>query len=274
MNDEKKIGGWIKANSSITKVAEDLGVSRPTVYKYIESYDGGRRDSLPPNVRDYFDERLNSGFSSSQLDVVADLRDEIADLKEQTAESSDELMDVSKILAKLSVELDRAKEIGDSKAVSDIKKIIDTHMQRRNHLEVTISNNLATIEQLSKRLAEAEGLKVIADPLIDPKHGIQSKCFFENGKCMVIHNGPLYENRYYELLLYSKVGYEYVLLGAYRPAKKRHFFIIDDVVFTAPLYYTVTGYDWDPVGDVVDEEDPNMRYVARKELMTGMCELK
>ena len=102
----------------------------------------------------------------------------------------------------------------------------------------------------------------------------QSKCFFENGKCMVIHNGPLYEDRYYEPLLYSKVGYEYVLLGSYRPAKKRHFFIIDDVVFTASLYYTVTGYDWDPVGDVVDEEDPNMRYVARKELMTGMCELK
>ncbi len=45
----------LKKVSSISFVSSKLGVSRPTLYRYIELYEGGDKSKIPAEVRDFFD---------------------------------------------------------------------------------------------------------------------------------------------------------------------------------------------------------------------------
>ncbi len=44
----------VKAACSITYVSEKLGVSRPTLYKYMDLYENDQADNLPHHVRRFF----------------------------------------------------------------------------------------------------------------------------------------------------------------------------------------------------------------------------
>ncbi len=50
-----KIGEIIKKKLSISDLADAFGISRPTLYRYIEYYDTERRDSIPEHITQYFD---------------------------------------------------------------------------------------------------------------------------------------------------------------------------------------------------------------------------
>jgi hypothetical protein len=50
-----KIGEVIKKKLSISDLADAFGISRPTLYRYIEYYDTDRRDSIPEHIVQYFD---------------------------------------------------------------------------------------------------------------------------------------------------------------------------------------------------------------------------
>ena len=52
---ESKIGETIKKKLSISDLADAFGISRPTLYRYIEYYDTERRDSIPEHIAMYFD---------------------------------------------------------------------------------------------------------------------------------------------------------------------------------------------------------------------------
>lgn len=45
----------VKAACSLSYVAEKLGISRPTLYRYMDLYDAGDGRRIPPRVRDLFD---------------------------------------------------------------------------------------------------------------------------------------------------------------------------------------------------------------------------
>lgn len=44
----------VRAACSVTYLSDKLGVSRPTLYKYMELYDAGESARLPAGVRDFF----------------------------------------------------------------------------------------------------------------------------------------------------------------------------------------------------------------------------
>lgn len=51
---------------SITELSRLLGRSRPTVYKYITDYKGGRYDGIPNSVKELFD-RIEGGCAKSEV---------------------------------------------------------------------------------------------------------------------------------------------------------------------------------------------------------------
>jgi len=49
------LGEIIKKKLSISDLADAFGISRPTLYRYIEYYETERRDSIPEHIAMYFD---------------------------------------------------------------------------------------------------------------------------------------------------------------------------------------------------------------------------
>lgn len=49
------LGETIKKKLSISDLADAFGISRPTLYRYIEYYESERRDSIPEHIAMYFD---------------------------------------------------------------------------------------------------------------------------------------------------------------------------------------------------------------------------
>jgi len=294
--DRPSISEWIKSNSSVSKVAAELNITRPTAYKYIEKYDAGEYNKLPESVIAYFEQRL-SNDGSHRIDEARDsLKKEISVLsarldverhdletileRKQSLESEMALMDAEKKEGIDDPDLDR--QFSESrmmyKALS--KKAFDCNQ--------TLSNLKAVIDEKYRMLTEYEHMEYV------PAEGrdvfkIKSSCYIEDGRCMVVHTGDETDDydediqlrpekrTYYRLHLYSKIGNEFAHLGEYKPVPKRNFFIIDDVVLSAPLYYNIVACIVDPQFNEWDQlkegDDPPLVETSGANC-TGICELK
>lgn len=51
---------WVHMNSSVPKLAEELVLPLPILWKYMKAYDNGNVDEIPDNVVAYFDQRATS----------------------------------------------------------------------------------------------------------------------------------------------------------------------------------------------------------------------
>ncbi len=268
-NEQVKISDWVQMNSSVTKVADDLNLSRPTVYKYMRAYDRGVKDQIPEEVIAYFDQKISSSDSITSLQVKLRLKSEIANLTDkayQLSERLKRLMDLSAELEKRLIEIKQSNF--DSRAALMLEQELIEKKKQLQSYSVQYEHIQDTISKLSMELASYEQTKIL--PSVSKKlYKIQSRCFFEGGRCMVIHSGERNEDVEYHLHLYSKIDSEYVYLGSYSVVDKRNYFMIDDVLLSAPLYYEIIGYDNDYPGPGWDDI---LFPIEGK--TTGMCELK
>ena len=265
-----KFADWVKMNSSVTKVAEDLKLSRPTVYKYIELYDTGERDQIPEEVVAYFDKMVSDPDSITSLQVRLRLKEEILALKNEADVINSHLEQMMKESADYEARLVKIKAAnGDSREALLLMESLTRIKSESISLNVQYQNIQDRIERLSMELASYEQTKVL--PTSSKKlYKIQSRCYFEDRKCMVIYNGEHSEDYDYRLYLYAKLDSDYVFLKYYEDKNAWNYFIIDDVLFSAPLYYEICkcGYD----GSMDFDGTPIMSPV--KDETTGMCELK
>lgn len=51
----QSIANTLKEISSISEIAEKFGISRPTLYKYMDCFDNGEYDRIPGKILSYFD---------------------------------------------------------------------------------------------------------------------------------------------------------------------------------------------------------------------------
>ena len=51
----QSIANTLKEVSSISEIAEKFGISRPTLYKYMDCFDNGEYDRIPGKILSYFD---------------------------------------------------------------------------------------------------------------------------------------------------------------------------------------------------------------------------
>ncbi len=69
MGDRPGLSSMLKKASSISRVSSKLGVSRPTLYRYMWLYEEGDRSKLPDSARSFFD--YCSGRDSLDEDDVS-----------------------------------------------------------------------------------------------------------------------------------------------------------------------------------------------------------
>jgi len=269
-NEQVKIADWVKMNSSVTKVAEDLNLSRPTVYKYMEVYDRGDKDQIPQEVVAYFDKMISDSDSTTVLQVKLKLKEEILALRNQAAEISKRLEELMAISAEQESRLVALKAADvDSREALHLTENLRNIKNESYSLTIQYRDIQARIEVLSKELASYEQTKVLPSPS-KKLYKIQSKCFFEDKKCMVIYNGDHCEDSEYRLYLYAKLDSDYIFLKSYTDTESWNYFIIDDVLFSAPLYYEICRLGFD--GSFDSDGYPSMSPI--KDETTGMCEFK
>ena len=291
----RSIRGWIDENSSVSAVAAELNLSRPTIYKYIEKFDKGDRDKLPKDVVEYFEHKLTPKDDPVYVMKRASLTDKsmmIASKLELEKARLKELL-LKKEALSYEIEVLEKKSMDDPEANKDIGRMTAELKVISNEC-MTCSGIIHETEdkliEINAELSRLEDVKT-APSTSSPVFNIKSSCFIENGKCMVVHTGDKtitctepdgrerQEPVHYRLHLYAKVGSEYAHLGDYLPVKNRNFFVIDDVFLSAPLYYNIvacvedTGFE-DEEGELARPEgEPNLIELSGSE-STGMCELK
>ena len=284
-NESPMMMEWIKENSSVSTVAADLNLSRPTVYKYVDKFDNGDLDKIPKEVIEYFRTKITSSADkASTQNEIMELEKQIADYRvslEKFGRQIDELMKKrNDLMNKLAL-----AEVGDDMSTSDSEIVAKLKTQLEyNEIEyITLSRDISItedrIEELRRRIAELKNTKFI--PQASGTFVLKSQYYSENGRYMIVHtgevsigNGPLY----YRLHLYTKIGDELVRLGTYKPVKNRNFFIIDDVLMNVPLYYNivtcVVDDDFDDWDILEDGEEPPILFELSGRECTGLCELK
>ena len=68
------ISETLKAEGKLSDIAERLGISRPTLYKYMGKYDEGETDGIPSDVLDYFGRYEIPSEPSEDVPVSSDCR--------------------------------------------------------------------------------------------------------------------------------------------------------------------------------------------------------
>ena len=294
-SNDRSIKKWVEENSSVSAVAAELTLSRPTVYKYMEKFDKGETDKLPEDVVTYFEQKLTPKDDPKYIRMRMEVMDKMMELTSrlamEKARASELLMKRDSLACEIAALKKSSKD--DPESIETMRKM-EIEMDVLTKESMKCSDNMHVIEdrlaEVKAKLSELENVKYVPETT-KPIFNIKSSCFIENGKCMVVHtgdktttftvnNGPeQQEPLYYRLHLYAKIGNEFAHLGDYLPVKNRNFFIIDDVFLSAPLYYNIVaciedqGYD-DTEGEFARPEgEPNLIELSGSE-STGMCELK
>ena len=264
-----RLADWIKMNSNMTKVSKDLGVTRPTAYKYVKDYDSGLTGSIPEDVLEYFDELLSQDVGAGAEELLR-LKDRLAETRERLEEYTKEQLDLIGRCAEL-----ESKYYSGGFSMKDEDELNSLRERLRN-IDVRIVKDEEVIADLSDVIARSER---VGSPALHFKsaYKIQSRCYMEGGRCMVVHDGGYYNPMYgsalackFVLHLYTVINSEFVRIGTYEHPKDRDFIMIDDVLLSAPLYYTITRLD----GIYDDSDFEAGEYTTDISYSTGMCELK
>lgn len=263
-----KITDWIKMYSSVTKVADELCLSRPTVYKYIEAYDKGDKSFIPDNVIAYFDQKILSSDSTTSLKVKYELKEEIMAQKKRADELDrriSEMMISSAELEKRLFELKVSNTKTREASILEEKLLEKKRLTQKYSLEYNRLQEI--ISHLSMELAQYEEINSLPPFALNKLYGIQSECYSDNKKCMIIYDGEQCDDTIYRLNLYAKLNSDYIRLKKYDDVSCWNYFIIDDVVLSAPLYYEINrcslGHD----------EHGDIDYIPERNQTTGMCKL-
>lgn len=65
--DGKRIQDTVREVCSLSYVSGKMGISRPTLYKYMELYDSGETDRIPDQARSFFDYMSRGGRSEDDV---------------------------------------------------------------------------------------------------------------------------------------------------------------------------------------------------------------
>ncbi len=297
-----KIADWVKVNSNVSKVAAELGVSRPTVYKYMELYDDGMRDQLDEEVVAYFDKCLADDDSSTVLMMRAKLTDELKIIRvemmklenripyylDRKAMLSNKIMFLRKKIETIKSESDKVDRLNEVELKSNLEMLVKEYGSLEDEL-ADYSRRRAELERKLKCCADKLSRYDKTAPMFAESrkevYPIKTACTIEGNRCMIIHNGKTDNPDYvFVLQLFGKIGNEYVFLREYRPEcdsvdangktvghKGRNYIIIDDVLLTAPLFYKIIGCD-ESVAEGSDDGAISEAYDEKN--TSGMCELK
>lgn len=247
-----KVSKMLKMTGNLSEIAERCGISRPTLYKYMEMYDIGETDQIPGEVLTLF----NDVASNEENKVM--LRKKI---ESELIKDKKEIDETRIMINVLMNERDflRKKYDGYQHLDSDDARMLKTKYE---HIESEIERLNVNLKKLNEKRAElnrsfktmeSEDHEEEAD---DDTYAIDTRCMYEKGTFMIAFNDPDSDGCEHILSLMTKFGNEYKTIGTYDTVKGKDFFMIDDIIYSPYLFYTVNRVEIDPDGEkVIDKEN-------------------
>ena len=282
---------WIKANATKTDTATELGISRPTLNKYIELYDSGRAGEIPPDVKEYFD-RLLAGSDKSRLCEEQIILEEIKELKKKYIEVEELFTRTREEIIKDELKLKNLESSADPphQEIAILKREILENESVCKKMSLSLNEMDQALNCKYKQLAEYEKSGSIRHES-SKEYRVKSVCYQNDGKFVLFHtSGSFFRmanessgvegfDPVYRLELLVKVEDEYVPIGMFRPVEGKDYFVVDDVFPFVPKYYNIITY-------VFDKEDPELEHSGYDvdtmiglgwlpvQCSTGICELR
>ena len=247
-----KVSKMLKMTGNLSEIAERCGISRPTLYKYMEMYDMGETDQIPEEVLTLF----NDVTSDEENKVMLKEKMQVKLDKEEHAIMSlerelDAMMCKRMDLRKRSDEIQHLDPDTARKIESEEKEIVTTIVRlqdelHRSQIKMAEMRDSLKIMEFEDRAEEAD----------DDKYAIDTRCMYEKGTFMIAFNDPDSDGCEHVLSLMTKFGNEYKTIGTYDTVKGKDFFMIDDIIYSPYLFYTVNRMGTDADGEkVIDKEN-------------------
>ncbi len=237
------------------KFADRVGVTRPWLYKLMDRYDTGDYSGIPEKVLREFKNAENRYYDDSNIPLDIDLTERAEDLLSKI----DEIKETIRLKEK-------EYEGHDAEGHPGFKDI-NWYMGPRVQLEAEINDLNVQANELAKEYDSVmkEKARLSNTIYIDTKTiGIgemDTYPFFDGNKYMITWD-CFRGSQEFILTLFINLKGSYHQLKEYYPEDGENYIIIDDVVFDAPLFYTID----------CDYEDINGKR-CRGEI-TGMTRLK
>lgn len=246
------IAHMLRVRGKLSDVAESLGISRPSLYKYMQLYDKGTTDQIPPDVLNYFNDIASDETKRFELMHMIESESVKIDCELSLCRNKlDVLMNeriviMNKLASDENIDQDVASELNEK------MRIIDSAIKND---KITMEKLLKKKEDLYSEMKQNQKAMHQMNHAEDVPACIKTKCFREDGTFMVAYDDPESCGEDHILSLMAKFGEEYKTIGTYDAVKGKNFFIISDIIYSPYLYYSVNRIMIDDDGNRIIDED-------------------
>ncbi len=247
-----KVSRMLKMTGNLTEIADRFKISRPTLYKYMELYDEGKTDQIPDEVLALFN------------DVVSDEENRIELRRKMENELMREKCEIDRIEHEITA-LMREREVLQARYCkcqeldSDEARMMSSQCMALEERIVHLRHDLHVWKEKMMELEKSFRTMVFedyAEEANDGVYAIDTRCMYEKGKFMIAYNDPDSDGCEHILSLMTKFGNEYKTIGTYDTADGKDFFMIEDIIYSPYLFYSVNRVSTDPDGKkVIDKEN-------------------
>ena len=246
------IAHMLRVRGKLSDVAESLGISRPSLYKYMQLYDKGTTDQIPPDVLNYFNDIASDETKRFELMRMTKCEAEKTDCEllhrreKLDALLSERNMMMKKLSSNEDIDQDVVSKFNEAirdidSAIKSNKTAMEQLLKKKEDLYAEMNQN----QEAMHKLDHAEDLSAC----------IKTKCFREDGTFMIAYDDPESCGEDHVLSLMAKFGEEYKTIGTYDAVKGKNFFIISDIIYSPYLYYSVNRVMIDDDGNRIIDED-------------------
>ena len=251
-----KVSNMIKIRGNLSESADMLGISRPTLYKYMQLYDEGMMKQIPTDVLDFFDKMVSDDTNKELLRRKLE-----CELKKTDVEVID-----------LTRELDGLKNRGE-RIKNELSASEDMDPMEAAKLKEQYADVCTNIEHISKHLMVSQCKRnelmksyYMTDPSISEPHEVEerpasiaTKCLYEKGAFMIIFDDPNSNGSDHILSLMTKFDDKYKTIGTYDTVEGKDFFLIKDIVYSPQLHFSVSRVTKDPNGKKIIDKNHSSR---------------
>lgn len=226
-----------------TEIAESLGISRPTLDRYIENFEMGTYEKVPDAVLDFFRAVISEEIDGKQAiesaraltSEINNIRKEIELLETQTKKTAEEAHRLSGLFNsnKLSEE--------EKENVLKQQELVIAANDDLNKKRTVLIRRQSDLQQELRRITRLQTRDTILSGPSWIKGDIDTMWTSFQGKIMILFRSAPETRTYVDI--FTVIDDEEVLVGRFRPEEGTNYVTISDLLPKLSYSYRVTQLD-------------------------------
>lgn len=257
--EKSNLAAAMKMTCPLKDWPEKLGISKPTLYKYIDLYSWGEESELDEKFVRKFDEILENTYNSCMIEYEK-LQMKMIEAENTLAESLNKLRILRKEILQCEKEIRSVESDEKRKTLQNRKKELEmtvqdysTNVELNEHRMVEMKSRLFEIEKIfGKPVSETGELESDSSMTAEESDSecnsvkwnddvVRNLCCGSTGKHTILFDNVSDARTYVDIL--TKVSSEYVLVGRYDPQPGKNFVTVDDIASELECSYRITRID-------------------------------